>query len=110
MVIGIGNVALDICRVLSKTRSEMIGSDISSPALNIIQNMPIEEIHMFGRRGPIEAGFTPKELGEMRNLERCSAIVYSRLFEAVKKCKLKFVRQQHLSFLFRNQKQLFAFN
>ncbi len=75
VVIGIGNVALDICRVLSKTRSEMIGSDISSPALNIIQNMPIEEIHMFGRRGPIEAGFTPKELGEMRNLERCSAIV-----------------------------------
>ena len=37
--------------------------------------MPIEEIHMFGRRGPIEAGFTPKELGEMRNLERCCAIV-----------------------------------
>ena len=74
-VIGIGNVALDVCRVLSKTRSEMKGSDISSPALDIIQNMPIKEVHMFGRRGPVEAGFTPKELGEVRNLERCSAIV-----------------------------------
>jgi ferredoxin--NADP+ reductase len=74
-VIGIGNVALDICRVLSKTRAEMKGSDISSPALDIIQNMPIEEVHMFGRRGPVEAGFTPKELREVRNLERCSAIV-----------------------------------
>ena len=74
-VVGIGNVALDICRVLSKTRAEMKGSDISSPALDIIQNMPIEEVHMFGRRGPIEAGFTPKELGEVRNLERCSAVV-----------------------------------
>ena len=74
-VVGIGNVALDICRVLSKTRAEMKGSDISSPALDIIQNMPIEGVHMFGRRGPIEAGFTPKELGEVRNLERCSAVV-----------------------------------
>jgi ferredoxin--NADP+ reductase len=37
--------------------------------------MPLEEVHMFGRRGPIEAGFTPKELGEVRNLDRCSAIV-----------------------------------
>jgi ferredoxin--NADP+ reductase len=74
-VIGIGNVALDVCRVLSKSRSEMKGSDISSPALDIIQDMPIKEIHMFGRRGPVEAGFTPKELGEVRNLGRCSAIV-----------------------------------
>jgi len=74
-VVGIGNVALDICRVLTKTRSEMKGSDIASPALDIIQNMPIEAVHMFGRRGPVEAGFTPKELSEVRNLERCSAIV-----------------------------------
>ena len=74
-VIGIGNVALDVCRVLSKSRSEMNGSDISSPALDVIQDMPIKEIHMFGRRGPVEAGFTPKELGEVRNLNRCSAIV-----------------------------------
>ncbi|MEE2998768.1 MAG: FAD-dependent oxidoreductase [Pseudomonadota bacterium] len=74
-VIGIGNVALDVCRVLTKTRSEMKGSDISAPALDIIQEMPIEAVHMFGRRGPIEAGFTPKELGEVRNLEQCSAVV-----------------------------------
>ena len=75
-VIGIGNVALDICRVLAKTRSEMRGSDIASTALDIIQRMPIEAVHMFGRRGPAEAGFTPKELGEVRDLERCSAVVY----------------------------------
>ena len=74
-VVGIGNVALDICRVLTKTRAEMKGSDIASPALDIIQNMPIDAVHMFGRRGPVEAGFTPKELGEVRNLERCSAVV-----------------------------------
>lgn len=74
-VIGIGNVALDVCRVLAKTRTEMRDSDICSPALDTIQNMPIEEVHMFGRRGPVEAGFTPKELGEVRELERCAVIV-----------------------------------
>ena len=77
-VIGIGNVALDVCRVLTKTRTEMEGSDISTPALDRIQSMPIREVHMFGRRGPIEAGFTPKELGEVRDLERCAAIVDSK--------------------------------
>jgi NADPH-dependent glutamate synthase beta subunit-like oxidoreductase len=75
VVIGIGNVALDVCRILAKTRTEMRGSDIAASALDVIQNMPIEEVHMFGRRGPIEAGFTPKELGEVRDLERCAAIV-----------------------------------
>ncbi|MBT3989248.1 MAG: ferredoxin-NADP reductase [Rhodospirillaceae bacterium] len=74
-VIGIGNVALDVCRVLVKTRAEMRDSDISAHALDIIQDMPIEAVHMFGRRGPVEAGFTPKELGEIRDLERCAVIV-----------------------------------
>lgn len=74
-VIGIGNVALDVCRVLVKTRAEMRDSDISAHALDTIQKMPIEDVHMFGRRGPVEAGFTPKELGEVRDLERCATIV-----------------------------------
>ncbi len=74
-VIGIGNVALDVCRVISKTRAEMDDSDICAHALDSIQDMPVENVHMFGRRGPVEAGFTPKELGETRDLERCAAIV-----------------------------------
>jgi NADPH-dependent glutamate synthase beta subunit-like oxidoreductase len=74
-VIGIGNVALDVCRVLAKTREEMVGSDICAHALDAIEAAPITDLHMFGRRGPIEAGFTPKELGEIRDLERCAAIV-----------------------------------
>ena len=57
-VIGIGNVALDVCRVLAKT-----------------QAAPLDNLYMFGRRGPVEAGFTPKELSEVRDLERCAVIV-----------------------------------
>ncbi|NQV56806.1 MAG: ferredoxin-NADP reductase, partial [Rhodospirillales bacterium] len=74
-VIGIGNVALDICRVLAKTTTEMRDSDICDHALVAIQAASLSNLHMFGRRGPVEAGFTPKELGEVRELERCAVIV-----------------------------------
>ena len=74
-VIGIGNVALDVCRVLAKTRAEHGDSDICAHALEAIEASPLTSLHMFGRRGSIEAGFTPKELGEIRDLERCAAIV-----------------------------------
>ena len=74
-VIGIGNVALDVCRVLAKTRAEHGGSDICYHAMKAIEASPLKSLHMFGRRGSVEAGFTPKELGEIRDLERCATIV-----------------------------------
>ncbi len=74
-VIGIGNVALDVCRVLAKTPAEMVDSDIAAHAAEAIEAATYTGLHMFGRRGPNEAGFTPKELGEIRELERCQAIV-----------------------------------
>lgn len=76
-VIGVGNVALDICRVMAKTRTEHGASDICAHALEAIESSPLNKLHMFGRRGAVEAGFTPKELGEIRDLERCAAIVDS---------------------------------
>jgi ferredoxin--NADP+ reductase len=74
-VIGIGNVALDVCRILAKTRAEMRGTDISAHALDAIQAAALEQLYMFGRRGPVEGGFTPKELSEILELERCRVIV-----------------------------------
>ncbi len=74
-VIGIGNVALDVCRVLGKTPQELMGSDIAGHAAQAIAKAPLANLYQFGRRGPLEGGFTPKELGEVRNLERCAAIV-----------------------------------
>jgi ferredoxin--NADP+ reductase len=51
----------------------MAESDIAAHALQAIQKAPLKRLFMFGRRGPIEAGFTPKELGEIRDLERAVA-------------------------------------
>ncbi|MDA0238782.1 MAG: FAD-dependent oxidoreductase [Proteobacteria bacterium] len=71
-VIGIGNVALDVSRLLAKTPSERDGSDICEHAEAAIAAAPLDTVYVFGRRGPNEAGFTPKELGEIRDLKRCA--------------------------------------
>ena len=75
VVVGNGNVAIDIVRVLSKTSEEMINSDIPEYALNSINKSPIKNLYMVGRRGPIEAKFTNVELREMGNLKNCLPIV-----------------------------------
>ncbi len=74
-VIGVGNVAIDIARVLVKTRQEMAKSDIPDYALDPIQAAPITDVYMFGRRGALDAKFTNVELREMGHLENCHPVV-----------------------------------
>ena len=74
-VVGNGNVAIDVARVLVKTRKEMAASDITDYAIEAIQAAPIRDVYMFGRRGPIEAKFTNVELREMGRLENCHPVV-----------------------------------
>jgi len=68
-VIGNGNVALDVARILSKTPAEFTGSDIVSHAFGALAHSGIETIHVLGRRGPHQIAMTPKELGELGHLE-----------------------------------------
>src|SRR5215211_5750085 len=68
-VIGNGNVALDVARILSKTRAEFEGSDIVGHALDALDASAIRTITMVGRRGPHQIAMTPKELGELGHLE-----------------------------------------
>jgi NADPH-dependent glutamate synthase beta subunit-like oxidoreductase len=75
VVVGNGNVALDVARILSKTRGEFDGSDIVSPALDHLQSSGIKRISILGRRGPHQIAMTPKELGELGHLERASPLV-----------------------------------
>ncbi len=74
-VIGNGNVAIDVARVLAKTPGEMAKSDLADYAAKQIHAAPIKDIWLFGRRGPMEASFAPKELGELGTLENCTALV-----------------------------------
>ena len=77
VVIGMGNVALDVARILSKTEGEFIGSDIVAHALDTLRTSSIETITILGRRGPHQIMMTPKELGELMKLERASPHVDS---------------------------------
>ena len=75
VVIGMGNVALDVARILAKTEEEFAGSDIVSHALERLRGKGIERITILGRRGPHQIMMTPKELGELGHLACASPLV-----------------------------------
>jgi len=77
-VIGNGNVAVDVARILAKTSKEMATTDLAAHAAKEIHGSPIRDIYILGRRGPLEAAFTPKELCELNALENCVALVDGR--------------------------------
>jgi ferredoxin--NADP+ reductase len=72
VVIGNGNVALDVARILAKAPAEFVGSDIVAHAFEALGNSAIRRITILGRRGPHQIAMTPKELGELGHLERAS--------------------------------------
>jgi ferredoxin--NADP+ reductase len=72
VVIGNGNVAIDCARMLALTQEELAPTDTVDDAVRAIVESPLREIVMLGRRGPVQAAFTPpevKELGEMAGAE-----------------------------------------
>ena len=70
VVIGMGNVALDVARILAKTRAEFDGSDIVAHALDTLEFSNTRKVVILGRRGPHQIMMTPKELGELGHLAR----------------------------------------
>lgn len=74
-VIGNGNVALDVARILAKTPAEFEGSDIVGHALEALSAAPTVHVTIVGRRGPHQIGMTPKELGELGHLMRAHPVV-----------------------------------
>jgi ferredoxin/flavodoxin---NADP+ reductase len=74
-VVGQGNVAADVCRILAKSVDELRGTDIAEHALDALAASRVREIHVIGRRGPAQAKFTNKELKELGELGNCAAEV-----------------------------------
>jgi ferredoxin--NADP+ reductase len=75
VVIGNGNVALDVARMLALTRDELEATDTTDPAIEAIAAAGITEILVLGRRGPVQAAWTPVEVGEMGELEGADIVV-----------------------------------
>ncbi len=74
VVIGNGNVAIDVARVLVKTPEEMRESDLAAHAAALVHASPIKTVTICGRRGPLDVSFTPKELGELGHLSRANTL------------------------------------
>ncbi|MBK7765051.1 MAG: FAD-dependent oxidoreductase [Sulfuritalea sp.] len=74
-IIGNGNVALDIARLLAKTPDELANSDLCAHARAAFEASRIEDIWLIGRRGPLEASFTTAELAEFGDLSRVATLV-----------------------------------
>ena len=70
VIVGAGNVALDVARILAKSRDEFAGSDIVGHALDHLDTGAHERITILARRGPHQIAMTPKELGELAHLSR----------------------------------------
>jgi ferredoxin--NADP+ reductase len=82
-VIGNGNVALDVARILAKTPEEFAGSDIVGHALEGLRLSKVRRIIVCGRRGPHQIAMTPKELGELGQLTRAAPLVDASAFPPI---------------------------
>jgi ferredoxin--NADP+ reductase len=74
-VVGNGNVALDVARILLRTRAELERTDIAAHALDALRGSRVREVHVLGRRGPNQAAFTPGELEELGEMEDAQPVV-----------------------------------
>lgn len=74
-VVGVGNVAVDVARILCRTREELMKTDIADYALEALSNSRVKEVYVLGRRGPAQAAFTAPEVKELGELADCDAFV-----------------------------------
>jgi ferredoxin/flavodoxin---NADP+ reductase len=74
-VIGVGNVAVDVARILVRNPVELRETDVSQPVLDALMASKVREVHMIGRRGPAQAKFTTKELRELGELAGVDIVV-----------------------------------
>jgi ferredoxin/flavodoxin---NADP+ reductase len=74
-VIGVGNVAVDVARILARPHEDLRETDVSQPVLDALAASKVREVHMIGRRGPAQAKFTTKELRELGELNGVDVVI-----------------------------------
>ncbi len=74
-VIGMGNVAVDVTRILAKTADELGETDMADHAVEALRHSAVTDVYMLGRRGPAQGKFTTKELRELGELTNADIVV-----------------------------------
>ncbi|QPK81591.1 FAD-dependent oxidoreductase [Schaalia sp. ZJ405] len=80
-VIGVGNVALDVARVLAKHAEDMMVTEVPENVAEGLARNPVTDVHVFGRRGPAQVKFTPLELRELGKVPDVDVIVSEEDFD-----------------------------
>jgi ferredoxin--NADP+ reductase len=75
-VVGAGNVALDVARVLARTADEMAETDVPDPVLDVLRGSAVRDVHVLIRRGPQHVRFTPAELHQIGELANADVLVH----------------------------------
>ncbi|MEE9174687.1 MAG: FAD-dependent oxidoreductase, partial [Thermodesulfobacteriota bacterium] len=76
-IVGVGNVAVDVARILCRTEDELMQTDIADYALEALKKSRVKEVFLLGRRGPAQAAFTNPEVRELGKLDDAHAITRS---------------------------------
>ncbi|MBN9139362.1 MAG: FAD-dependent oxidoreductase [Micrococcales bacterium] len=80
-VVGNGNVALDVARILAKHPEDLLPTEIPDNVYDGLVASPVTDVHVFGRRGPMQVKFTPLELRELGELRDVDMIVRDEDFD-----------------------------
>ena len=80
-VIGNGNVALDVARILAKHADDLLPTEIPANVYDGLAASPVTDVHVFGRRGPMQVKFTPLELRELGELRDVDIVVHDEDFD-----------------------------
>ncbi|MEF2975624.1 FAD-dependent oxidoreductase [Subtercola sp. YIM 133946] len=80
-VLGNGNVALDVARILAKHPDDLLPTEIPANVYHGLQQSPVTDVHVFGRRGPAQVKFTPLELRELGEVPDVDIVIYDEDFD-----------------------------
>lgn len=75
-VLGVGNVALDVARILAKHPKDLMPTEVPANVVAGLESSPVTDVHVFGRRGPAQVKFSPLELRELGHVPDVDVIVY----------------------------------
>jgi ferredoxin--NADP+ reductase len=75
VVVGVGNVAMDVARILASSYNELVKTDIADYALDALKQSKVREIFVLARRGPAQAAFTNPEIKELGEMEEADIVV-----------------------------------
>ena len=99
VVVGHGNVAADVARILLQPPEDLRRTDIAAHALEVLAESKIREVHLVGRRGPAQAKFTTRELRGLGLIPQCQARTYGNAVTLGSACELELAERSNINAL-----------